>query len=192
MKLKKLFYLLLPVVLLFSLGLSWRGTSGSWKTLRAVSATEDTNLTASTQYISTSESAGGLVVINNPTGAVCLVFKGTAAADKTLSWFLWARLNLTSPAEYVAHGTAQTGATITGSTNEYYCDTITIIDQQWYSELTTIDDAPDAVISDGGISKLFIPNAAERTVWEIKIRDIGGGGSECATAGVMISNFETR
>jgi len=105
-----------------------------------------------------------------------------------LSWTLWAYKSITAPAKYVAHGTATTGATQTGETNEYYCDTISITDQQWYKTLSTAAGAPDTIVNGGGISELVF-DTCEFRYFKLIIRDIGGGGAECATAGADYCTF---
>ena len=166
------------------------GPAGSWCPLRSVKATEDTNYAASTQKTACDATADGVVVFgwNQRVGAVAIRFRGTAAADKTLGWCLWARKSDSDPAEFVAHGTATTGLTQTGNANEFYADTIVITAQSWYTTVSIIDGAPAAIIADGGISKCIL-DSSEYTVWEVKIYDIGGGGGECAAAGADIMNF---
>ena len=128
------------------------------------------------------------MILARPVGAVCVLFRGTAAADKTLTWCLWARKSLADPLEFVAYGTATTGASQTGVTNEFYADTIVITAESWYTDVEVVDGAPDAIINGGGISKLVL-DSCEYTVWEVDIYDIAGGGSECATAGADLTCF---
>ena len=160
----------------------------AWETWRTVTDDEDTNYAAATQQTAGSSTADGTVVCGQNVGALIARFRGTAAADKTLGWCLWARKSLGDPAEFVAHGTATTGVTQTGGTNEFYCDTIVITAQSWYTKIDVIDGAPAAIVADGGIARL-IWDSCEYEVWEIKIYDIAGGGAECATAGADVQNF---
>lgn len=160
----------------------------SWETFRTVKADEDTNYAADTQKTAGTATADGTVLCGETVGAIAIRFRGTAAADKTLGWTLWARKSLSDPAEFVAHGTATTGLTQTGNTNEFYCDTIVITDQSWYTTVSVIDGAPEAIVAGGGISRLIL-DSCEYEVWEVKIYDIAGGGAEAATAGADIINF---
>jgi len=164
------------------------GTTTGWVTWRTVKTTEDTQLTGSTQKNAPDITADGTVYFQLPVGAVQVAFIGSLAANKTLSWTIWAYKSGSSPAEYVAHGTAVTGATQTGTAGRYYCDTITITDQQWYQPVSVINGAPDAIVSGGGIAKLVF-DSCEYQFFTIVIRDIGGGGAEATSAGALISNF---
>lgn len=184
---KSVIVLCLFALLTISLGLG-RGTSDAYDVFRTVSATEDTQLTSSTQKTAPSASNDGTIAAQKNIGALHVIFMGTAAADKTLSWTLWAYKNASSAAEYVAHGTATTGATETGNTNEYYCDTITISDRQWLKTVCVVNGAPDTIVSGGGIAKLIF-DSCEYRYFKLVIRDIAGGGAEAATAGAKIANF---
>lgn len=107
-----------------------------YKTLRAVSATDDTGLAAGgAKY---SDVSGDLVALGSEgqLGEIAIVFKGTDAADEDMNWCLYAVRDEDQPAEYIAHGTATLGATGTGNTNEYYADTITITNSDWVKPLT--------------------------------------------------------
>ena len=158
--------------------------------LRTVIATEDTQLTASTQLTAPDSSDDGTIslYLSETVGTIHIRFKGTAAADKTLAWTLWAYKDSGNPARYVAHGTATTGLTQTGETNEFYCDTIVITAQAYTKTFAVSDGAPDAIISGGGIAELT-GDTVESTIWKIVIRDIAGGGSEMATAGADYCTF---
>lgn len=186
----KRFLILLPIVAcaVLALGSLWQTPDLMWKTFRTVKAAEDSLPTAATQYVDADSTADGTIVFAKPVGAVCFSFRGTAAADKTMTWCLWARKSATDPREFVAYGTATTGASITGTANEFYADTIVITTESWYTDVSVVDDAPEAIIAGGGISKLIM-DSCEYTVWEVDIYDIAGGGAECATAGADAMNF---
>ncbi len=161
--------------------------SFDYVTLRTDVATEDTQLTAATQSTAPTL-ADGTVKLYKPAGAVHIVFVGTDAADETLAWTLWAYKSASSPAEYVANGTATLGATVTGTTNEYYADTIVITAEGWLTDVAVINGAPDAVVNGGGIAKLCF-DTCEYEYIKVVIRDIAGGGSECSTAGAKIATI---
>ncbi|MBU8870674.1 MAG: hypothetical protein KOO60_07410 [Gemmatimonadales bacterium] len=164
------------------------GSSTAYRTLRTATATEDTQLTATTQQTAPVEVDDGTIAFLKPVGAAHVKIKGTAAADKTLAWTLWAYKTITDDAEYVAHGTATTGATQTGETNEFWCDTIVITDQQWLTAVSVIPGAPDTIVNGGGIAKLAF-DTCEYQFFKIIIRDIAGGGAEAATAGADIATI---
>jgi hypothetical protein len=161
----------------------------SYSVLRLVTATEDTQLTASTQRTAPVVTDDGTVLLRGiPVGALHLRLKGTAAQNLTMSWTLWAYKNDSSPAKFVANGTATTGLTETGQTNEFYCDTIAITAQAWFKTVYTSDGAPDAIVNGGGIAELVF-DTCEHRYFKIIIRDITGGGAEAATAGADYCTF---
>jgi len=152
-------------------------------TWRAASASEDTQLTATTQDTAPAltDTDGYVIGLNGrQNGLVQVIFFGTAAADKTMAWTVWGYASLTDWAEYVAHGTATTGATTDGT--DYYADTIVITDQGWIKSVYKVDGAPDTVVNGGGIAKLCF-DSCEYPYFKLIIRDIAGGGAEAATAG---------
>ncbi len=162
---------------------------GTYEVLRTVTATEDTQLTASTQKTAPVRSDDGTVFLHwDQVGAIHLRFKGTGAQNLTLAWTLWGYKDASNPARYVAHGTATTGLTQTGETNEFYCDTIVITAQAYTKTFAVSDGAPDAIISGGGIAELT-GDTVEYGIFKLVIRDIAGGGSEMATAGADYSTF---
>ena len=179
--------ILIMVLVLSAVALA--ATSVSWNVFRTVVATEATQLAAGTQKTAPVEATDGIIAIMGRRGVVAVRFKGTAAENLTLSWTLWAYKDIASPAEYIANGTATTGLTQTGGTNEFYADTITITDQQWYSTVDIVAGAPEAIIAGGGISKLVF-DSHEYQFFNLIIRDIAGGGSEMATAGADFLNYE--
>jgi hypothetical protein len=155
----------------------------AYVTFRTVSATEDTQLTATTQRTAPDRSnANTIRILRTPVGAMHVRLKGTNAENDTMAWTIWAYKNASSPAKYVAHGTAILGATTTGTANEYYVDSITITDQQWFKTVSTAAGTPDTIVTGGGISELIF-DTCEHTMFQIIIRDIAGGGIECETAG---------
>lgn len=182
--------LLIAVILSFSLAFILGSTysKNAYVSLRTVIATETTQLTATTQKTAPVYTDDCTVYITPPVGAVHIRFLGTVAADDTLSWTLWAYKSISDPAKFVAYGTATTGATTTGETNEFYCDTIVITDQQWFKTVSIAAGAPDAIVSGGGISELIF-DSCEHTYFKVIIRDIAGGGAEAATAGAEIASF---
>lgn len=175
------------VILALVMGLGG-GTNKQYEVFRTVTATEDTQLTVATQQTAPAHTDDGTVAVRPQGGEIHIILMGTAAADKTLAWTLWAYKSASDPAEYVAHGTATTGLTQTGNTNEFYCDTIVITAQAWLNTLSVVDGAPDAIINGGGISKLIF-DGGEYQYFNIIIRDIAGGGAEAATAGAKIANY---
>lgn len=159
-------------------------------TFRTVTATEDTQLTASTQQTAPAPltSDGTVLIRQTPVGTIHIRFKGTDAADETLAWTLWAYKTPSAPAKYVANGTATLGLTETGETNEFYADTISITAQEWYKTLATADGAPDAIVNAGGIAELVF-DTCEFKIFKVIIRDITGGGAEASTAGADYCTF---
>lgn len=155
----------------------------AYQTFRTVSATEDTQLTATTQKTAPNDANDGTIALyGRQNGTMHVILLGTAAADKTMAWTIWAYKSASDPAEYVANGTATTGVTQTGGTNEFYADTIVITAQSWLKSVYVVDGAPAAIVNGGGISKLCF-DTCEYSYFNIIIRDIAGGGAEAATAG---------
>lgn len=172
---------------LLAMGQSYFPTS--YAVLRTTSATEDTQLTASTQSTSESGSSSNAVrIARHPIGEIHFRFKGTDAENETFSWTIWAYKDSSSPAQYVANGTGTLGLTQTGDANTYYADTLTITAQKWHKTATVTEGAPDAVVNGGGIAELLV-DTCEYTIWKAVIRDIAGGGAECATLGVDYCTF---
>jgi len=182
--------LLIVAVTLLAMGQIRFWAGRRYRILRTVTTTEDTQLTASTQQTAPDyASDDGTVRLTGDggsVGAIAVRFIGTAAADKTLSWTLWAWKSELDPARYVANGTATLGLTQTGNTNEFYADTIDITAQEWFTSLSVSDGAPSSIISDAGIAELLF-DSCEYAYWKVVIRDIAGGGSEAATAGAEIT-----
>lgn len=181
-----IFAVVILISSIFILGSTY--SKNMYLTFRTVVATETTQLTATTQKTAPDATDDGTIYIAPPVGALHIRFLGTAAASKTLAWTIWAYKSIDDPAKYVAHGTATTGATTTGETNEFYCDTIVITDQQWYKTVGTAAGAPDTVVNSGGISELIF-DSCEHTYFKIIIRDIADGGGEATTAGAEIASF---
>jgi hypothetical protein len=129
----------------------------NYRTLRAVSATDDTGLAADGAKYS---DVSSLLVptLNVQAGEVSIIFKGTDATDETMNWCLYAVRDINSPAEFIAHGTATIGATETGADDEYYADTITVTKEAWLRPLNKIDgyqyNLGTGAITSGGIAKL--------------------------------------
>lgn len=182
--------MVLGLVLIAVLGNSGY-TKDSYVSFRTVIATETTQLTATTQKTAPSAADDGTVsidVLGVRVGAVHIRFLLTAAEEKTLSWTIWAYKSRSDPAKYVAHGTATSGATTTGETNEYYADTLVITDQQWFKTVGIAAGAPDTIVSGGGISELVF-DSCEHKLFKIIIRDIAGNSPEASTAGCEIATF---
>lgn len=181
MKMKAL--LLVGMLAVVGLVMGQYSNPTTYATFRTVSATEDTQLTASTQRTAPARSNANTIRINRvPVGAIHIRLKGTNAENDTLIWAIWAYKDVSSPAKYVAHGTAILGATETGTSNEFYVDSITITDQQWYKTISTAAGTPDTIVTGGGINEIVF-DTCEHTMFQIIIRDIAGGGIECETAG---------
>lgn len=183
----------LSLLILWSLNLPSQAQDtyrrASYEAFRTVTATEDTQLTASTQKTAPIRSDDGTVFLHwDQLGAMQIRFKGTAAENKTLAWTLWSYKHVGSPARFVANGTATTGLTETGETTEFYCDTIVITAQAWTKTLAVSNGAPDAIVSGGGIAELTF-DTCENGIFKVIIRDIGGGGAECAKAGADFCTF---
>lgn len=122
------------------------GTLHGYIPLRAVSATDDTALAAATMQWASKPAA--TLDMGLQTGSVEIIFKGTAAANATFNWTLWAYKGyqtgddsriVTSPALYIATGTGILGAAQTGGTNEFYADTLAITSQAWTKTVSIVD-----------------------------------------------------
>jgi hypothetical protein len=112
-------------------------TSATYKTLRAVSATDDTGLAAGGAKWSDVSSI--VVPIDySAIGMAHIIFRIQNAANEIANWLLYLVKGVGSPAEFVAHGTATAGLTETGVSNEFYADQIAITKQSWYSTVKYI------------------------------------------------------
>lgn len=181
---RRLIILVLVAIPLGLIVMGQRYFPTTYNVLRAVGASEDTQLTASTQQTAEDGSSSMATRISrHPIGAIHFRFKGTDANNETFAWTIWAYKDDSAPAQYVAHGTGTLGATQTGTSNEFYADTIVITNQDWHKTLSITAGAPDAIVSGGGISELIV-DSCEYQVWKVIIRDIAGGGAEAATLGV--------
>jgi hypothetical protein len=185
---KKILYLV-AAVCVCTLVMGQFTTPTTYSVLRTISATEDTQLTATTQLTpEVGNSSNAVRISRHPIGAIHIRFKGTDAANETFSWTLWAHKDRTAPAQCVAYGTGILGATQTGTSNEFYADTLVITAQQWHKTLAVTAGAPDAIVNGGGISELVV-DTCEYQIWKVIIRDIAGGGAEAATLGVDYCTF---
>lgn len=191
MKNKKILLIALIAVVLLILSIAFGSTysKSEYVSFRTVVATETTQLTADTQLTAPDATDDGTVYISPGVGAVHVRFLFTTAADKTLSWTIWAYKSIGDPAKYVAHGTATSGATKTGNTNEFYGDTTVITGQEWFKTVGIAPGAPDTIVNGGGISELVF-DSCEHTYFKIVIRDIGGNSPEATTAGAEIASFK--
>jgi hypothetical protein len=154
---------------------------------RTVSDTNDTQLTAATQKTISDAPADGLISFAENIGAFIVHFRLTAANDANGVWTIWASKSIYDPWEYVANGTVQAGLTQTGNTNEFYADTIPITDQQWFSPVFVVADAPDAIIPNGGIAKLVILNVYDYHLFKIILAK-----NHCAKIGADICGLWKR
>jgi hypothetical protein len=129
----------------------------NYRTLRAVSATNDTGLAADGAKF---DDVKDLLVptLNAQAGEVSIIFKGTDATSEVMNWCLYAVRDDDCPAEYVAHGTATLGATETGKADEYYASTITVTNQDWLRTINIVDgyqfNLGTGAVTNGGIAKI--------------------------------------
>lgn len=123
-----------------------------FKALRAVSASNDTDLVAAT--IKFASKPSGAIELPTQTGILRVVFVGTNAADEAFTWKLWAYSgddstdsDLDGPAEYIANGTGVLGTAQTGNTNEFFADSLAIALQAWPTEVVLGDTGTNRVAS---------------------------------------------
>lgn len=186
---KKLNIFLIPIliILLFlSLGTSEPPRNTPYKTLRAISSTNDTGLAADGakwSNISSSVERTG----NIGRGGVIIIFKLTDATSETANWVLYGAKTRNCPAEFIAYGTCTAGSTQTGETNEYYANAITITNQDWLKTVSIVDgyqyNLGTGVVTNGGISKLFFDSCE----YEYLLCLMSKG--TCATAGAEFGTF---
>lgn len=75
-----------------------------------------------------------------------VIFEGSDAANEVCNYKIWAwREN--GPAKLVAYGAVTLGAAITGDTNGFYADTITVTAATWITTVKVSDVAADRVAS---------------------------------------------
>jgi len=165
----------------------------AYKTLRAVSATNDSGLPA---HAVAWASVRGQVVEVMPgktnelaenRGIASIVFKLTDATGEIANWALWAVKEEGCPAEFVAYGTCTAGATKTGATNEYYANTIAITKSVWPGVVKSVEgyqyDLGTGAVTNGGIAKLVVDSCEYRYLI-CKMRK-----STCATMGADLGTY---
>ena len=130
-----------------------------YKTLRAVSATADTGLTATTAKYS--DVAADIVPLGSSEqlGSASIIFKGTDATAETANWALYAIRDVDAAPEFVAHGTATLGATETGEDGDYYANTIVVTKESWLRPVEVTagyqwNITTPGAVANGGIAKL--------------------------------------
>jgi len=160
----------------------------TYRTLRAISATDDTGFAANeTNWTSAGGSAVRIALAREQTGSVHIIFKGTDAENETMNWCLYAFKGDNCPPEFVAYGTATLGASETGEANEFYADTITITKQDWYRDLVPKAayqyDLGTGEVAGGGIASILI----DMCEFEHLICLMSKG--TCATMGADFSYF---
>lgn len=174
----------------------------AYQTLRVISATSDTAISASTATaairLSTFTNPNA---INNavevPLRAISanIIFWGTDAEDETLTWALNGyRKDIKrtgGPAEYIAHGTGILGKVriVPGSASEgLYADTIVITAQAWphkddvTSAGTTLYTTLSGANSSVSIAKLTISH-----LWDYKYLYMTMTKDNCATVAAKIA-----
>lgn len=180
---------ILPTLAAGALGLlfAFGGTMHGYRTLRAVSATDDTGYAADAATYS--DVSGDIVWLpKDQLGQIQIIMKGTNAADEELNWCLYAVKSTSCAPQYVAHGTALLGATETGETDEYWCDTIVITNQNWPGGTVAVEDGYQYNLGTGAVAGAGI------AVLKFDSAEFPGyimlmSKSTCATMGAEITNF---
>jgi hypothetical protein len=113
------------VLAVFCFGAYLETFTGDWTTIRSAVATDDIIIDGSTatKTCKFTDKATTAIALSERTNAGEMYFYGTAAADKTAVFYVWA-YKRNGPARLLYQGTITTGTAVTGTTNTYYCDTI--------------------------------------------------------------------
>ena len=165
------------------------GSNPQWRTLRAVSATDDTGYAADGVAWSTVRNNFTNIQLqagrSSSVGNVQFIFKGTDAENETFSWALYT-LKFGGIAQTVAYGTGVLGATTDGT--YFYADTIVITDQDWDRTVSVVEamqfNLGTGAVTGGGLAKLEL-DSLEHELWEMKMTT-----STAATIGCDITNYE--
>ncbi len=115
---------------------------GVWQPLRTAVTADDTALdgTTSGATYAFGDKPDAAVKLAASANGVELFFYGTAAANKTANYKIYAYRG-NGPARLICAGVVTTGAAVTGATNTFYCDTITIITNN--NDCSVIDSGND-------------------------------------------------
>ena len=171
----------------------------TYKTLRAVSATDDTGYTAAGTYLTTVPAEAVEVYgykrgpNNENRGTQAIVFRITNATGETATWSLWGMKNnqlgnTEGPTvEFVAYGTATAGSTVTNNAGEYWANAITVTGQAWNSPLKVVPgiqyNLGTGLVANGGIAKLILDSC------EYKYFIMKMAKGTCATMGADVGTY---
>jgi len=131
-------------LLVFLMGAYLETWVGDWTLIRSLVAADDTILdgTTATKTYQFTDKATTAIALTERTNGGELYFYGTAAADKTAVFYVWA-YKKGGPARLLYQGTVTTGTAVQGTTNTFYCDTIAETTNN--NSCTVIDSAANRV-----------------------------------------------
>jgi hypothetical protein len=170
-----------------------------YKTLRAISASDDTgpaaedcNATAAQALIDADTAVrmrqGSRTNLIESRGITLITFSLTDATGEIANWSLYGIKQDGSPLEFVAHGTATAGATETDDGgNTFYANAITVTQESWNALVTVIDgyqwNLGTGAVANGGIAKLKIDSCEYKYLYMLMSK------STCATMGARVSSY---
>ena len=125
---KKRYFIIAVIALFLSAGWLLETRQAGWIPLRTAVTTDDTPLegTTSGTTFNFADKPLAAVPLKPQNFSADVIFYGTAAADKTVNYIIYA-WKADGPAKYLCNGVATTGTAITGATNTFWADTITIV-----------------------------------------------------------------
>jgi len=163
-------------------------TTTNYSVLRAISATDDTGLSATAAKWS--DVANDMVELDytaiKTIGMIHIKIRGTDTDDEAGNWCLYACKGQGDAPEFVAYGTFILGATTTGGTDTYWADTIAITEQNWHKTVYVVAGNQYNLGTgsvDGGVAKLDL-DSCEYKFWLMLMST-----NTNATGGADISNF---
>jgi hypothetical protein len=164
----------------------------NYKTLRAMSGADDTGpAAAGATWAALGSSAVEVQDSLDPTRKIAgmiIRIKGTDAENEAGAWTLLAAKESGDPFQTVAYGTYTLGATATGTTNEFYADTIVVTASSWpttVSATTALQyNLGTGVVAGAGIALLTL-DTLEHRYWILKMNT-----DTAATCGAEFTTYE--
>lgn len=163
-----------------------------FQTLRAMASTDDTGPAAAGATWAALGSSAVQVLdsldVNRKIAGMLIRIKGTDAENEAGDWTLLAAKEYGSPFQTVAYGSYTLGATATGTTNEYYADTIAVTASSWPTTIGATTglqyNLGTGVVAGAGIALLSV-DTLEHRYWILKMNT-----GTAATCGAEYTTFE--
>ena len=155
----KLISVIVAAVLLIAVTGISPGTYPTWRTARALSASDDSIDIASVSYEDIEADLVEVGLRSARQGAVELAFYGEGSTGDTCNWVWYCTKGKDSPLEYIAHGTAALGVLPGPEAGTYWASSVPAIHTSWRPEAYKQDgyfydiDAGSEV-ADAGVAKV--------------------------------------